>query len=53
MAGNIWEWTAEKSLHGGPWCMSDPAFVRAHRKVREDQQRADDKFGFRVVVEIR
>ena len=52
MAGNIWEWTAEKSLRGGPWCMNDPALVRAHHKAHEDPQRADDKFGFRVVVEI-
>ncbi|MCH8274464.1 MAG: SUMF1/EgtB/PvdO family nonheme iron enzyme [Armatimonadetes bacterium] len=50
LAGNIWEWTAEKSLRGGPWCL-DPDSMRAEWKAIEDTDRADDKFGFRIVME--
>lgn len=49
LAGNIWEWTAEAHLRGGPWCMG-PETVRSDRIAREDADRADDKFGFRIVV---
>lgn len=51
LAGNIWEWSANKVLRGGPWCL-DAESVRCEWKGREDPQRADDKFGFRVVVEV-
>lgn len=51
LAGNIWEWTAGKTLRGGPWC-GPPAWLRVDFVARrEDPRRADDKFGFRVVVE--
>ncbi|MBL9078404.1 MAG: SUMF1/EgtB/PvdO family nonheme iron enzyme [Planctomycetes bacterium] len=50
LAGNIWEWTAEGHLRGGPWCMG-PDTVKSAFVAREDTERADDKFGFRVVVE--
>lgn len=52
MAGNIWEWSEEGHLRGGPWCMG-PETVRSETKAREDIHRADDKFGLRVVVEAR
>lgn len=52
MAGNIWEWTVEKSLRGGPWC-ERPEWQRCDFVAREDEYRADDKFGLRVVMEIR
>lgn len=49
MAGNIWEWTADKSLRGGPWCMGEES-CRTAFVAREDTERCDDKFGFRVCV---
>jgi len=49
LAGNIWEWTADAHLRGGPWCMG-PDTVRSDFVAREDTERADDKFGMRVVV---
>lgn len=51
MAGNIWEWTEEGSVRGGPWCLG-PDAMRSIVVGREDTDRCDDKFGFRVVVEI-
>jgi len=51
LAGNIWEWVAEGHLRGGPWCMGAET-VRADKVAREDPQRADDKFGLRIVVEM-
>lgn len=51
LAGNIWEWVAEGHLRGGPRCMG-PETVRADAIAREDRERADDKFGFRIVVEV-
>ncbi|HEX5052440.1 MAG TPA: SUMF1/EgtB/PvdO family nonheme iron enzyme [Planctomycetota bacterium] len=50
MAGNIWEWTAEQHLRGGPWCMG-PETVKSAFVAHEDPDRADDKFGFRIAVE--
>ena len=50
MAGNIWEWTEAGTLRGGPWCMNE-ATVRCAVVAREDVDRADDKFGLRVVVD--
>ncbi|MCA9287234.1 MAG: SUMF1/EgtB/PvdO family nonheme iron enzyme [Phycisphaerales bacterium] len=50
MAGNAWEWTLDQSLRGGPWCLG-PEMMRCDQVAREDADRADDKFGFRVVVE--
>lgn len=50
MAGNAWEWTLEQSLRGGPWCLG-PEMMRCDQVAREDADRADDKFGFRIVVE--
>jgi hypothetical protein len=52
LAGNIWEWTEEGNLRGGPWCMGAET-LRADRVAREDPLRADDKFGLRIVVEVR
>lgn len=49
MAGNIWEWSAEGHLRGGPWCM-DKSTVICATVAREDMDRCDDKFGFRVAV---
>lgn len=49
MAGNIWEWTAEGHLRGGPWCMG-PETVQCATIAHEDAERCDDKFGFRIVV---
>lgn len=51
MAGNIWEWTAEKHLRGGPWC-ERVEWQRCDFVAAEDPLRADDKFGFRVVMEV-
>jgi serine/threonine-protein kinase len=51
MAGNIWEWSAEGNLRGGPWCMG-PESVKAATIAREDQDRCDDKFGLRIVVKL-
>jgi formylglycine-generating enzyme required for sulfatase activity len=50
LAGNIWEWTAEGHLRGGPWCLGENVMASAVI-AREDPERADDKSGFRVVVE--
>lgn len=50
LAGNIWEWTVEEHLRGGPWCLG-PESQECAAVAREDPGRADDKFGFRVVVE--
>ena len=50
LAGNIWEWTEEGHLRGGPWCLKPPE-LRSAVAAREDPERADDKFGFRIVVE--
>jgi len=50
LAGNIWEWTEDAHLRGGPWCMG-PDTVRSDFVAHEDPERADDKFGMRVVVE--
>lgn len=49
MAGNIWEWSAEGHLRGGPWCM-DKSTVLCSVIAREDTERCDDKFGFRIAV---
>ncbi len=49
MAGNIWEWTAEGHLRGGPWCMG-PETVLCATIAHEDTERCDDKFGLRIVV---
>ncbi len=65
MAGNIWEWTSSTPqapvpdlgdplgghLRGGPWCMG-PDTVLSKQIAREDPDRADDKFGLRIVVEF-
>jgi len=52
LAGNIWEWTVERHLRGGPWCMSEER-LRSDAIAQEDAMRADDKFGLRIVVEVR
>ncbi len=49
MSGNIWEWCEDKVLRGGPWCL-DRKTVTTSFASREDMNRADDKFGFRIVV---
>ena len=49
MAGNIWEWSAEGHLRGGPWCMDSKTLLCA-LVTREDTSRCDDKFGLRVAV---
>jgi toxoflavin biosynthesis protein ToxD len=65
MAGNIWEWTTEIGenaeaqrrdqlgghLRGGPWCMN-PETARSAFIAHEMPDRADDKFGLRVLIEI-
>jgi len=51
LAGNIWEWSAERHLRGGPWCLA-PDMQRSEVIAEEDPERADDKFGFRVVREV-
>lgn len=50
MAGNIWEWSAEGHLRGGPWCLG-PEMMRCEVVADEGVDQANDKFGFRVVVE--
>ncbi len=50
MAGNIWEWTTEGHLRGGPWCL-DPGMMRCDRIGDEGVDQANDKFGFRILVE--
>lgn len=52
LAGNIWEWTSERHLRGGPWCMGETQ-LRCDSVANEDAMRADDKFGLRLVVEVR
>lgn len=52
LAGNAWEWSAEGHLRGGPWCLG-PEQQRCAWIAAEDVGRCDDKFGFRVVVELR
>ena len=49
MSGNIWEWCEDRVLRGGPWCMGRET-VTTSFAAREDTSRADDKFGFRIVV---
>ena len=49
LAGNIWEWCEDRVLRGGPWCL-DPESVTTSCAAKEDTNRADDKFGFRIVV---
>ena len=49
MCGNIWEWCEDKALRGGPWCMGRDT-VTTSCASRGDTDRADDKFGFRIVV---
>lgn len=51
LAGNAWEWTADGHQRGGPWCLP-PEMMRCTVLGREDAFRVDDKFGFRVVVEL-
>ncbi|MBN4051625.1 SUMF1/EgtB/PvdO family nonheme iron enzyme [bacterium AH-315-M05] len=51
LAGNIWEWCEDRVLRGGPWCMG-PETVKTTFSSKEDTDRADDKFGFRIVVII-
>lgn len=51
LAGNIWEWTADRHLRGGPWCLA-PDMQRSEVIAEEDPERADDKFGFRVLREV-
>lgn len=50
MAGNIWEWTQEGHLRGGPWCL-DPEMMRCDLVADEGVDQANDKFGFRILVE--
>lgn len=49
LAGNIWEWCEDRVLRGGPWCM-DRTTVTTSFASKEDTDRADDKFGFRIVL---
>ncbi len=49
MAGNIWEWSAEGHLRGGPWCMG-PETVLCAKIADEGIDRCDDKFGMRICV---
>lgn len=49
MAGNIWEWSAEGHLRGGPWCMDAKTLLCAI-VAQEDTARCDDKFGLRIAV---
>lgn len=49
MAGNIWEWSAEGHLRGGPWCMG-PETVLCAFVAQENTERCDDKFGLRICV---
>ncbi|MBI5707811.1 MAG: SUMF1/EgtB/PvdO family nonheme iron enzyme [Armatimonadetes bacterium] len=49
MAGNIWEWSAEGHLRGGPWCM-DKSTVLCTFVAHENTERCDDKFGLRIAV---
>jgi formylglycine-generating enzyme required for sulfatase activity len=51
LAGNIWEWTEDGSLRGGPWCL-EPGAMKSEARAAEDVHRADDKFGFRILVEV-
>lgn len=48
MAGNIWEWCEDRVLRGGPWC-AGPELLATSKDASEDVDRADDKFGFRLV----
>ena len=49
MSGNLREWCEDRMLRWGPWCMG-PDTVTTACAGREDAERADDKFGFRIVV---
>ena len=50
MAGNIWEWSEDRVLLGGPWCLGKDALT-TDAAGREDAAQANDKFGFRILVE--
>lgn len=50
LCGNIWEWCEDRALRGEPWC-EGPDEVTTTFSSWEDTDRADDKFGFRIVVE--
>lgn len=50
LAGNIWEWSAEGHLRGGPWCM-DQETVKCAFVATETTERCDDKFGLRIAVD--
>lgn len=50
MVGNIWEWSNDKTLMGGPWCL-EPEHLTTQISADEDEHQANDKFGFRILVE--
>ena len=50
MAGNIWEWSEDQVLLGGPWCLG-PEELKISFHGKESIDQANDKFGFRIVVE--
>lgn len=52
MAGNIWEWSAEGHLRGGPWCENED-WMKCAVISREVVDRCDDKFGLRVCIPLR
>ncbi len=52
LAGNIWEWCDDQVLRGGPWCLG-PNELTTSFAGKENPDQANDKFGFRIVVEGR
>ncbi|NOT30214.1 MAG: SUMF1/EgtB/PvdO family nonheme iron enzyme [Planctomycetes bacterium] len=57
LSGSLWEWCADdwdrqgaKSLRGGAWNFTFPAFFRAASRASQEPTAADGIYGFRLVA---